>query len=146
MDVSEWHSPCALYSPSRNQKEMAKATLLHRQNFCMRKQDMPRKLRYASRQSCVHRSYQFCMKQNLRQEEQWEEGHTILAWTPVSPEWNARRGSRGRGRLHSTLWNALRYFSTKRKGIFKKLRDLVSTISFATGLLKRIRYFHHPPL
>lgn len=96
MDVSELQSPCALYRPSRNQKEMAKAILLHRQNLCMRKQDMCRTHRYESRQSCVHRSYRFCMKQNLRQEEQWEEGgHIIIAWTPVSPAWNA--GGRGRG-------------------------------------------------
>lgn len=132
---------CALGSPSKNWKEMAKAILLHRQNFCMRIQAMLRKLRYKSRQSCVYRSYRFCVKQNLRHEEQWEEGHTIWASVPVNAKEMSGGGRmRGRKRLPSVLQNALCCFSTKRKGISKELRDLVSRISFATGHLKRISY------
>lgn len=136
-NVSEWHSPCALYSNSRNERNakshpLALAKFLHKETG-------------HAQETQISLQTELCMLiLSVLYEAEFEVGgakrgrrspnfslNPCKYWMKCQGKVEAKKKKK---ELHSALWNALCQFPAKRKSIFKELRDLISTISFATGL------------
>lgn len=100
----------------------------HWQNSCMRTWDIPRKLHYHPDRA---------MKQHVRQKEQRDEGPSTCRLNPCK-YWMKCQGKveaeGGEKKTLLSIMGCLISVLSQEKKKFKELRDLISTISFATGL------------
>ena len=92
------------YGAHLENKEMAKAILLYRQIFCMRKWDMSRKLRYRSKQNCVHRFYHLCKAEFEPGDAVRRKHNFSLSPSKFYMKRHTFKSRKKRKRLHSNLW------------------------------------------